>query len=156
LKNIFWDTTWKHRNLGSVTHAGLINNLNDGMAWGIFPILLASKGFSIAEIGIVTAVYPAVWGIGQLFTGKMADNFCKKICCIWHALAPLFCGFGLQYDVSFIALSAEAGQRWYIPLSWLMAKTPIRMIGQHCIFRLWRLLCHRRHTHRHHRRFDQS
>ncbi len=78
LKNIFWDTTWKHKNLGSVTQAGLINNLNDGMAWGIFPILLASKGFSIAEIGIVTAVYPAVWGIGQLFTGKMADKFCKK------------------------------------------------------------------------------
>lgn len=78
LKNIFRDTTWKNKNLGSVTQAGLINNLNDGMAWGIFPILLASKGFTIGEIGIVTAVYPAVWGIGQLFTGKMADHFCKK------------------------------------------------------------------------------
>ena len=78
LKNIFWDTTWKDKNLGSVTQAGLINNLNDGMAWGIFPILLATKGFSIGEIGIVTAIYPAVWGIGQLFTGKMADQFCKK------------------------------------------------------------------------------
>ena len=78
LKNIFWDTTWKNKNLGSVTQAGLINNLNDGMAWGIFPILLASKGFTIAEIGIVTSIYPAVWGIGQLFTGKMADKFCKK------------------------------------------------------------------------------
>jgi MFS family permease len=78
LKNIFWDTTWKNKNLGSVTQAGLINNLNDGMAWGIFPILLATKGFTIGEIGIVTAIYPAVWGIGQLFTGKMADMFCKK------------------------------------------------------------------------------
>jgi MFS family permease len=78
LKNIFWDTTWKNKNLGSVTQAGLINNLNDGMAWGIFPILLAARGFSIGEIGIVTAIYPAVWGIGQLFTGKMADKFCKK------------------------------------------------------------------------------
>ena len=78
LKNIFWDTTWKDRNLGSVTQAGLINNLNDGMAWGVLPILLASKGFSIAEIGIVTTIYPAVWGLGQLFTGKMADHFCKK------------------------------------------------------------------------------
>ncbi len=78
LKNIFWDTTWKNKNLGSVTQAGLINNLNDGMAWGIFPILLASKGFTIGEIGIVTAIYPGVWGIGQLFTGKMADKFCKK------------------------------------------------------------------------------
>ncbi|MBS4065495.1 MAG: MFS transporter [Chitinophagaceae bacterium] len=78
LKNIFWDTTWKDKNLGSVTQAGLINNLNDGMAWGIFPILLATKDFTIGEIGIVTAIYPAVWGIGQLFTGRMADKFCKK------------------------------------------------------------------------------
>ena len=78
LENIFWDTTWKNKNLGSVTQAGLINNLNDGMAWGIFPILLAIKGFSIAEIGVITSIYPAVWGIGQLFTGKMADKFCKK------------------------------------------------------------------------------
>lgn len=78
LKNIFWETTWKNRNLGSVTQAGLINNLNDGMAWGIFPILLATKGFTISQIGLVTAIYPAVWGIGQLFTGKMADRFCKK------------------------------------------------------------------------------
>ena len=78
LKNIFGDTTWKDKNLGSVTQAGLINNLNDGMAWGIFPIILATKGFTIAEIGIITAIYPAVWGIGQLFTGRMADKFCKK------------------------------------------------------------------------------
>lgn len=78
LKNIFWDTTWKDKNLGSVTQAGLINNLNDGMVWGIFPIMLASKNFTLEQIGIVTAIYPAVWGIGQLFTGKMADKFCKK------------------------------------------------------------------------------
>ncbi len=78
LKNIFWDTTWRDRSLGSVSQAGLINNLNDGMAWGIFPILLASKGFSLDQIGIIVAVYPAVWGLGQLFTGKMADNFPKK------------------------------------------------------------------------------
>lgn len=78
LKNVFWETTWKNKNLGSVTQAGLINNLNDGMAWGIFPILLASKNFTLEQIGIVTAIYPAVWGLGQLFTGKMADRFCKK------------------------------------------------------------------------------
>ncbi|MGN6602900.1 MAG: MFS transporter [Ginsengibacter sp.] len=78
LKNIFWDTTLRNKNLSAVTQAGLVNNLNDGMAWGILPILLASKGFGIEEIGVVTAVYPAVWGIGQLFTGKMADHFCKK------------------------------------------------------------------------------
>lgn len=78
LKNIFWQTTWRDKNLGSVTQAGLINNLNDGMMWGLFPILLASKGFSLGEIGIVTGVYPAVWGIGQLITGRIADRLCKK------------------------------------------------------------------------------
>jgi len=78
LKNIFWDTTWKNKNLGSVSQAGLINNLNDGMAWGIFPMLLASRNFNLDQIGIIVAVYPGVWGIGQLFTGKMADKFCKK------------------------------------------------------------------------------
>jgi len=78
LKNIFWDTTWKNKNLGSVTQAGLINNLNDGMVWGIFPILLANKNFTIEQIGVIAAIYPGVWGLGQLFTGKMADKFCKK------------------------------------------------------------------------------
>ncbi len=78
LKNIFWDTTWKDKNLGSVTQAGLVNNLNDGMVWGIFPILLAQKNFTIEQIGIIVATYPAVWGLGQLVTGKMADHFCKR------------------------------------------------------------------------------
>jgi MFS family permease len=78
LKNIFWDTTWKNKNLGSVTQAGFVNNLNDGMVWGILPILLSQKNFTIQQIGIITAIYPAVWGLGQLITGKMADYFCKK------------------------------------------------------------------------------
>ena len=80
LPNVFWDTTWKHRNLGSVTQAGQTNNLNDGMAWGLLPILLAAKGFSLEQIGIAVAVYPAVWGMGQLFTGKMTDKVSKKPC----------------------------------------------------------------------------
>ncbi|MGB4772465.1 MAG: MFS transporter [Chitinophagaceae bacterium] len=78
LKHIFRDTSWKHPQLGSITQAGLINNLNDGMAWGLFPILLSNKGFSLTEIGIITATYPAVWGFGQLITGKMSDLYCKK------------------------------------------------------------------------------
>ena len=78
LKKVFSDTTWRNPQLGSITQAGLINNLNDGMAWGLFPMLLSSKGFSISQIGLVTAVYPAVWGLGQLITGKMGDRYCKK------------------------------------------------------------------------------
>ena len=88
LKNIFWDTTLFNRNLGSVTQAGLINNLNDGMAWGLFPLLLTQKNYSLSEIGIITATYPAVWGLGQLITGKMSDHYRKK--------SMLLCGMMLQ------------------------------------------------------------
>lgn len=112
LKNIFWDTTWKDRNLGSVTQAGLINNLNDGMAWGIFPILLASKNFSLEQIGMVTAVYPAVWGLGQLFTGKMADKLCKKdmlFAGMFLQAAALFAFAWAGTMFHFIALSAVLG-----------------------------------------------
>lgn len=108
LKNIFWETTWKNRNLGSVTQAGLINNLNDGMTWGILPVLLASKGFSIQQIGIIAAVYPAVWGIGQLFTGKMADRFCKK--------DMLYTGMLLQ-AVALIMLAAAGTMFHFIVIS---------------------------------------
>lgn len=78
LAHVFKDTSWRHPQLGSITQAGLINNLNDGMAWGLFPILLAQKGFSLTETGLIAATYPAVWGLGQLVTGKMGDRFCKK------------------------------------------------------------------------------
>lgn len=78
LKNVFWETTWMHKNLGSITQAGLVNNLNDGMVWGLFPLLLASKGFNLSDTGIIVATYPAVWGIGQLFTGSLADKYCKR------------------------------------------------------------------------------
>jgi MFS family permease len=53
------------------------------MVWGLLPILLMQKMFSITEIGIITAIYPAVWGIGQVFTGKMSDFFCKKSMLFW-------------------------------------------------------------------------
>jgi MFS family permease len=86
LRNVFWETTWLDRNLGSVTQAGLVNNLNDGMVWGLFPVLLASKGFTLEQIGMIAAVYPAFWGIGQLFTGKMADQFCQKTMLFWGML----------------------------------------------------------------------
>ena len=78
LKNVFRSTSWKDKNLGAVTQAGLVNNLNDGMVWGILPIILARKNFTLEQIALITAVYPAVWGIGQLLTGKLSDHVCKK------------------------------------------------------------------------------
>jgi len=112
LKNIFWETTWWNKNLGSVTQAGLINNLNDGMVWGILPILLASKNFSIKEIGIITAVYPAVWSVGQIFTGKMADKICKKDMLFWgmiiQALALILIVFAVSFT-QFVLLAVLLG-----------------------------------------------
>jgi MFS family permease len=78
LKNIWQQTTWKHPNIGSVTFNGLVNNLNDGVMWGLLPLLLLQRGFSIAQIGWVAGAYPVVWGIAQFFTGSWGDYFCKK------------------------------------------------------------------------------
>jgi MFS family permease len=75
---IFWQTTVKDRNLSSVTQAGLVNNLNDGMAWGLFPILFAASGLTLAQIGLLAALYPSVWGVGQLFTGGLSDRIGRK------------------------------------------------------------------------------
>ena len=86
MTNVFRETTFTHRTLSSVTQAGLVNNLNDGMIWGLLPILLASLSFNTENIGLVAAIYPTIWGIGQLFTGKMADHFSKKKMLFWGML----------------------------------------------------------------------
>jgi MFS family permease len=75
---VFALTTWKHRDLSSVTQAGLVNNLNDGMAWGLFPLLFAASGLDIQRIGWLAAVYPGVWGVSQLFTGALSDKVGRK------------------------------------------------------------------------------
>lgn len=77
LSNVFVATTFTDKTLSSVTQAGLVNNLNDGMIWGLLPIVLVQQ-FDVKTIGLIAAIYPGVWGIGQLFTGKMADSFSKK------------------------------------------------------------------------------
>lgn len=78
LDNVWKDTTFKHKNLSSVTLNGLVNNMNDGVVWGLLPVLLTQKGLPIHQIGIIAGIYPAVWGIAQLFTGSMGDRYCKK------------------------------------------------------------------------------
>lgn len=86
LDNVFLETTFRNKTLSSVTQAGLINNLNDGMIWGLLPIVLFSLNFDNKNIGIITAIYPTVWGIGQLFTGKMSDKYSKKSMLFWGML----------------------------------------------------------------------
>jgi predicted MFS family arabinose efflux permease len=146
LKNVFWQTTWKDKNLGSVTQAGLVNNLNDGMAWGIFPILLASKGFSLDKIGIVTAIYPAVWGFGQLFTGKMADHCSKKILLFTgmfiQAVALVVFPFAsslMHYVILSIILGWGTAMVYPTFLATIAENThPVDRAGSLGVFRLWR------------------
>jgi MFS family permease len=77
-RDVFALTSWKNRTLFATSQAGLVNNLNDGMAWGLFPIYFAALGFSIDRIGVLAALYPAVWGLGQLVTGALSDRVGRK------------------------------------------------------------------------------
>lgn len=77
-REIFWRTTLRDKNLSSVTQAGLVNNLNDGMAWGLFPLFFAAAHLDLARIGVLAAIYPATWGAAQLFTGAWSDRVGRK------------------------------------------------------------------------------
>jgi MFS family permease len=73
-REVFWRTSLEDRNLSSISQAGLVNNLNDGMAWGLLPIVFASAGMTLQQIGLLAAIYPLSWGVGQLFTGAISDR----------------------------------------------------------------------------------
>jgi MFS family permease len=77
-REVFMRTSFSDRDLSSVSQAGLVNNLNDGMAWGLFPLFFAAAHMTLAQIGYLAAIYPAVWGIGQLFTGALSDRLGRK------------------------------------------------------------------------------
>jgi MFS family permease len=128
LQNIWKETTFINKNLSSVNLSGFVNNLNDGVLWGVLPILLLAKNFSITEISLLAGIYPTAWGLGQLFTGKMGDVYCKKQLInsgmilqatsifllifnfgfLFHALVLVFLGIGtaLVYP-NFITVIAE-------------------------------------------------
>ncbi|BBX68829.1 MFS transporter [Mycolicibacterium psychrotolerans] len=77
-REVFVQTSFREPALSSASQAGLVNNLNDGLAWGLFPILFAGAGLSVGRIGVLAALYPAVWGVGQLFTGALSDRWGRK------------------------------------------------------------------------------
>ena len=77
-RTAFVRTSFGDRSLSAASQAGLVNNLNDGMAWGLLPLYYAAAGLSIGEIGILAAIYPAVWGIGQVATGALSDRVGRK------------------------------------------------------------------------------
>jgi MFS family permease len=77
-RQVFALATWRDRSLSSASQAGLVNNLNEGMAWGLFPLLFALGGLDVATVGLLVAIAPAVWGVGQLFTGALSDRVGRK------------------------------------------------------------------------------
>jgi MFS family permease len=77
-REVFWRTTLLDKNLSSVSQAGLVNNLNDGMAWGLFPLFFSAARMTLGQIGTLVAIYPATWGMAQLFTGAWSDRVGRK------------------------------------------------------------------------------
>jgi MFS family permease len=100
MRDAFPDATWRRPALRACSQAGLVNNLNDALAWGLVPLFLAAHGASVGRIGLVAGVYPAVWGVGQIFTGHWSDRVGRK---------PLIVGGMLLQAVALAVLAASDG-----------------------------------------------
>ena len=99
---VFVRTSFREKALSSCSQAGLVNNLNDGLAWGLLPIAFADAGLNVGRIGILAALYPAVWGLGQLITGGLSDRIGRK---------PLIAG-GMLTQAAAMAWIAAASGFW--------------------------------------------
>jgi MFS family permease len=99
LRHAFSDATWRLPALRSCSQAGLVNNLNDALAWGIVPLYLAAEGAGPGEIGLVAGIYPAVWGLGQIYSGHLSDRVGRK---------PLIVA-GMLVQAGALALLAASG-----------------------------------------------
>jgi MFS family permease len=78
LAAIFVRTSWRNRSLRGASQAGFVNNLNDGLTWGVFPLLFTDHGLGLAAVGLIKGLYPILWGIGQIPTGHLADRFGRR------------------------------------------------------------------------------
>ena len=146
LRNVFLDTSWRQPTLGAITQAGLVNNLNDGMIWGLLPLLLKHKGFSLTQIGSIVAIYPVVWGLLQLGTGKLADVWNKKDMLIGGMLLQGMAIISMVWAFSFnafIVLSILLGLGTALVYPTFLAAItqntpPQQRAGSIGVFRLWR------------------
>ncbi|MDQ0212024.1 MFS transporter [Arthrobacter bambusae] len=105
-RQVFTLTSFKDRSLSAASQAGLVNNLNDGLAWGLFPVLFVTSGLSLNQVGILAAVYPAVWGAGQLVTGAASDRWGRK----WLIVA----GMLVQATALGIVAAAHGFGLWFV------------------------------------------
>jgi MFS family permease len=98
-REVFVHTSLREPALSACSQAGLVNNLNDGLAWGLLPLLFVRGGLPIGQVGLLAALYPAVWGLGQLLTGPLSDRLGRK---------PLITG-GMLLQAMALAGTALAG-----------------------------------------------
>ena len=146
LENVFMETTFKNKTLSSVTQAGLVNNLNDGMIWGLLPILLLSINLNPEQIGLIAAAYPMFWGIGQLVTGKMSDFYSKKKMLFWgmliQGISILLLPFSTYFlFLLFISILLGIGTAIVYPtfLNVIAEESPpLQRAESIGVFRLWR------------------
>ncbi|NUP64292.1 MAG: MFS transporter [Nonomuraea sp.] len=78
LKATFARTSWRNRSLRGASQAGLVNNLNDGLTWGVFPLLFTDHGLGLAAVGLIKGLYPILWGLGQIPSGHLSDRVGRK------------------------------------------------------------------------------
>lgn len=110
-RDVFMLTSFRDRNLFAASQAGMINNLNDGMSWGIFPLFFTTLGLGIERIGILKAVYPVVWGSCQIVTGPLSDRWGRKGLIV----------AGMWVQAAGLVLTALTGQfRWWLVASVLL------------------------------------
>lgn len=145
-REVFATTSLRNPSLFAASQAGLVNNLNDGMAWGLLPIFFAAAGLSLGQIGALAAIYPAVWGVGQLLTGAWSDRVGRKpliVAGMWVQAAA----------IGFIAVAGTFGA-WMAAMTLLgmgtalVYPTLLAAIGDHAhpawrasavgVYRLWR------------------
>ncbi len=104
-RQVFALTSWGDRSLFASSQAGLVNNMNDGVVWGLVPIFLAGLGLRLEQVGLIAAAYPAVWGLGQLVTGALSDRWGRK----WLIAS------GMWVQASGIAMLAVGGRfTWWL------------------------------------------
>jgi len=146
IPNVFVDTTWRHKNLSAVTQAGLVNNLNDGMVWGLLPILMHQQGYTLSAIGLVTGLYPFVWGVSQILTGKWSDIISKKQMLVFGMLLQamgiagfLWANNTMQYALCSVVLGLGTAAVYPVFLSSIADNThPDQRAESIGVFRLWR------------------
>jgi MFS family permease len=133
-QGVFWHTTIADRNLSSISQAGLVNNLNDGVAWGLFPLFFAAANMSLERTAMLAAIYPATWGLVQLGTGALSDRIGRKWLIaagmwtqaagigftamsqtfVWFAVGAVLLGIGtaMVYPTLLAGIGDVAGPAW--------------------------------------------